>query len=158
MSCSVASSLLPNNPLRQAQRGNLICPKSHLWESAKWKESEVTQSCLTLCDPMDTRLLCPWDFLGKSTGVGCHFLLQGTSRPRDWTQVSHIVDRCFTVWATGEVIQKGISFLFSFAFCFSFSQLFVRPTQRAILLFCIFFFLGDGLDSCLLYNVTNVHP
>ena len=24
-----------------------------------------------------TRLLQPWDFLGKSTGVGCHFLLQG---------------------------------------------------------------------------------
>ena len=24
-----------------------------------------------------TRLLCPWDFLGKNTGVGCHFLLQG---------------------------------------------------------------------------------
>ena len=24
-----------------------------------------------------TRLLCPWDFPGKSTGVGCHFLLQG---------------------------------------------------------------------------------
>ena len=23
------------------------------------------------------RLLCPWDFLGKTTGVGCHFLLQG---------------------------------------------------------------------------------
>ena len=39
-------------------------------------ESEVTQSCPTLCDPMDTRLLHPWDFLGKSTGVGCHFLLQ----------------------------------------------------------------------------------
>ena len=26
---------------------------------------------------MDTRLLHPWDFLGKSTRVGCHFLLQG---------------------------------------------------------------------------------
>ena len=24
-----------------------------------------------------TRLLCPWDFSGKDTGVGCHFLLQG---------------------------------------------------------------------------------
>ena len=24
-----------------------------------------------------TRLLRPWDFPGKSTGVGCHFLLQG---------------------------------------------------------------------------------
>ena len=23
-----------------------------------------------------TRLLCPWDSLGKNTGVGCHFLLQ----------------------------------------------------------------------------------
>ena len=38
------------------------------------------QSCLTLCDPMDcspARLLCPWGFLGKHTGAGCHFLLQG---------------------------------------------------------------------------------
>ena len=41
----------------------------------KW--TEVAQSCPTLCDPMDTRLLRPWDFLGKSTGVDCHFLLQG---------------------------------------------------------------------------------
>ena len=24
-----------------------------------------------------TRLLCPWDFPGKDTGVGCYFLLQG---------------------------------------------------------------------------------
>ena len=24
-----------------------------------------------------TRLLCPWGFPGKSTGVGCHFLFQG---------------------------------------------------------------------------------
>ena len=24
-----------------------------------------------------TRPLCPWDLPGKSTGVGCHFLLQG---------------------------------------------------------------------------------
>ena len=23
------------------------------------------------------RLLCPWRFPGKNTGVGCHFLLQG---------------------------------------------------------------------------------
>ena len=24
-----------------------------------------------------SRLLCPWDFSGKNTGVGSHFLLQG---------------------------------------------------------------------------------
>jgi len=37
------------------------------------------QSCLTLCDPMDHSLpdLCPWDSLGKNTGVDCHALLQG---------------------------------------------------------------------------------
>ena len=41
----------------------------------------VTKSCPTLLwPPMDsglTRLLCLWDFPGKNTGVGCHFLLQG---------------------------------------------------------------------------------
>ena len=39
-------------------------------------------------------------------------------------------------------IQMGISFLFSFAFCFSPFQLFVRPPQTAILLFCISFSWG----------------
>jgi len=39
----------------------------------------------------------------------------------------------------------------------SFSQLFVRPPQTAILLFCISFPWG-GLDPCLLYNVMNLHP
>ena len=31
-------------------------------------------SCYVFCNP--ARLLCPWNFLGKNTGVGCHFLLQ----------------------------------------------------------------------------------
>ena len=35
-----------------------------------------------------TRLLCPWDSPGRNTGVGCHALLQGSSQPRDQTQVS----------------------------------------------------------------------
>ena len=54
------------------------------WQRTRWlkseSKSEVTQSCPTLCDPMDYSLpgsSCPWDFPGKSTGVGCHFLLQG---------------------------------------------------------------------------------
>jgi len=40
----------------------------------------VAQPCLTLGDPMDcspARFLCPWDFPGKNTEVGCHALLQG---------------------------------------------------------------------------------
>jgi len=35
------------------------------------------QSRPTLGDPLDCRLLCPWDFPGKNTGVSCHFFLQG---------------------------------------------------------------------------------
>ena len=55
-------------------------------------------------------------------------------------------------------IQMGVSFLFSFALHFSsflsyFSGLLRQP-------FCLFafLFLGDGLDHCLLYNVTNLCP
>ena len=39
--------------------------------------------CLVASDSLQpfrlwsTRLLCPWDFSGKKTGIGCHFLLQG---------------------------------------------------------------------------------
>ena len=54
---------------------------SNAW---KWKsESEVAQLCPTLCDPMNCSLGCnpigllhPWNFPGKSTGVGCHCLLR----------------------------------------------------------------------------------
>ena len=39
--------------------------------------AKALQSCPTLCDPINgsPRLLRPWDFPGKSTGVGCHCLL-----------------------------------------------------------------------------------
>ena len=40
----------------------------------------VAKLCLTLMQPHElwpVRLLCPWGFPGKSTGVDCHFLLQG---------------------------------------------------------------------------------
>ena len=30
-------------------------------------------------------VLCPWDFPGMNTGVGCHFLLQGSSQSRNRT-------------------------------------------------------------------------
>ena len=36
------------------------------------------QFCPTMWSPelQPARILCPWDFPGKNTGVGCHFLLQ----------------------------------------------------------------------------------
>ena len=37
----------------------------------------VVSNSLQLHGP--TRILCPWDFSGKNTGIGCRFLLQGIS-------------------------------------------------------------------------------
>ena len=40
----------------------------------------ITKSCLTLLQPCGlwpARLLCPWDFPGKNTGLGCYFFIQG---------------------------------------------------------------------------------
>ena len=68
--------------------------------TTKWSESEVAQSCLTLWDTMDCSL----------PGSSIHGIFQArilewvaisfsrrSFRPRDWTQVSCIVGRCFTV-------------------------------------------------------------
>jgi len=72
-------------------------------------ESEVTQSCPTLCNPMDCSLP------GSSIHGIFHVRIlesvaisssRRSSRPRDWTQIYHIVGRHFTVWATGGVQNK----------------------------------------------------
>ena len=62
---------------------------------------KVTQSCQTLCNPMDytvhailqARIL-EWVAFSFS---------RGSSKPRDWTQVSYIAGRFFTMWPTREV-------------------------------------------------------
>ena len=69
--------------------------------------SEVAQSCLTLCDPMDCSLPS-----SSVHGIFGEIVLEwisisfsrGSSRPRDRTWVPRIVDRRFTIWATREVL------------------------------------------------------
>ena len=68
-------------------------------------ESEVAQSCLTLFDPMDCSL--PGSFVhGIFQARVLEWVVISFSRrsslPRDWTQVSCIVGRRFTIWATRE--------------------------------------------------------
>ena len=75
------------------------------------KESEVAQSCPTLCDPLDC----------SPPGSSIHGIFQArilewvaisfsrrSSQPRNWTQVSRIIGKCFTVWAMTHS-QKSIS-------------------------------------------------
>ena len=39
--------------------------------------SVISDPFITPWNIAHARLLCPWNFSGKNTGVGCHFLLQG---------------------------------------------------------------------------------
>ena len=73
-------------------------------ESEKWKWScSVMSNSSQPHGLQPTRLLCPWDFPGKSTGVGSHTFSRGFSQPRDWPYVSCIAGRFFfTNWVTRE--------------------------------------------------------
>ena len=61
---------------------------------------KVSQSCPTLCDPMDYTV----HGILQARILECVAILfsRGSSQPRDGTQVSHIAGRFFTSWATGE--------------------------------------------------------
>ena len=60
---------------RQEHWSGLPVP-SPMHESEKWKWSHSVVSHLQWSHGLrPTRLLCPWDFPGKSNGVGCHCLL-----------------------------------------------------------------------------------
>ena len=64
---------------RQEHWSGLPLP-SPMHESEKWKGSRSFVSDSSRPHGLEpTRLLCPWDFPGKSTGVGRHHLLQLTS-------------------------------------------------------------------------------
>ena len=68
------------------------------------------------------------------------------------TEEGFLISPCYSL------IQMGISFLFSFAFCFSSFHSYLLGLLRQPRCFFAFLFHGDGLDPCLLYNVTNICP
>ena len=99
------------NPPESRNRRNIPQHnKSYTWQS------EVSQSCPTLCDPVDC----------SPPGSSVHGILQarilewvaisfsrGSFRPKDGTQVSCIAGRCFNLWATREAQEPLQSTHFS---------------------------------------------
>ena len=78
-------SPLPTSPIHPSNRFSL-CLSVMEWAEEGWLKNQkvkvlVTQSCSTLCDPMDysppTRLLSPMGFPRHEYWVGCCALLQG---------------------------------------------------------------------------------
>ena len=69
----------------------------------KWKCSVVSNSL------QPHRLHSPWNSPGQNTEVDSLSPLQGIFQPRAWTQVSRIVDKFFTHWATREAPLEMLS-------------------------------------------------
>ena len=97
---------------RQEYWSGWPCP-SPMCESEKWKWSRsVVSNSLRPHGLQPTRLLCPWDFPGKSTGVGCHCLLRTTFIPysktfpgRHWGRRGEAVDS----WTKQPSLQSQLS-------------------------------------------------
>ena len=96
----VSITMLSRSETKTQVSKTLVCNKS-----MACGESKVVQSCPTLCDPMDSSL----------PRSSIHGIFQATvlewvaisfsrrsSQPRDRTQVSRVVGRHFTIWATRE--------------------------------------------------------
>ena len=116
----------------------------------------IAKSYPTIGDPrglLHARLLCSWNCPSKKTGVGCHFLLQGSSQPRDQTLVSCVSctgRQILYPWATWEVLSFPrpliIQMLDLLAWSFSFS------------VFYIFAFLLDFLKYFLQFYLPTFLP
>ena len=79
-------------------------PNLHLWLAVL---CFVPQSCPTLCNPINCSL--PGSsvhgiFQAKTLEWVAIPFFRGSSQPRDWTQVSHIASRFFTIWITRETL------------------------------------------------------
>ena len=116
------------------QRKSVERWKDNLSRRVQESESEVTQSCPTLWDPMDCSLPS-----SSVHGIFRAIVLEwiaisfsmGSFQPRDRTWVFRIVDRRFTVWATREVrrVQDVTNFALRGMCCTWDRQLRIERTQ-----------------------------
>ena len=137
-------------------------------------ESEDAQSCLTLSDLMDCSLpgsSGAWDFLGKSTGVGCHCLLQhdglGTYYiwQENWNNLLpplpnfHLITTpCFCELYSLSLLRS--TDFFSYTVCGVFSNfmilflIFVK-IKKLFLPFCLVKFIHHDLEEVFNYIVVQ---
>ena len=163
--CDPIDSSPPGSPIPGILQARTLEWVAILFSNA-WKWSEVAQSCPTLSNPMDC----------DSPGSSAQGIFQ--ARVLKWDisdfleEISSLSHSVVFLYFFALIAEEGFlipsllffgtlhsdAYIFLFLLCFSllfFSQLFVRPPQTAILLFCISFPWGWSYP-CLLYNVTNL--
>ena len=125
---------------------------SQLYES----ESE-SESCSVVSESLWPHgLYSPWNSPGQNTEAHRLSLLQVSSQPRDWTQVSHIAGRFFTNWAIREAhhgFLVNIYVDFSVIHCFKKKQTGTKPSGFLKSLFFMIFWIFTKF--CLLWYLLG---
>ena len=83
------------DPIQVVLVGSLLCTLS----------SSVVSNSLRPHELQPSRLLCPWNFPGKNTEMGCHFILQGIFPTQGLNLCLPSLLHCRRIlyhWATGE--------------------------------------------------------
>ena len=117
------------------------CNHWWLWHLCSLMTSHVcVLSCVRLFTTpltVDARFLCLWNFPGKNTGVGCHFLLQGVFLTQESTClpcVSCVGRQILYHWAIGQEIFRSSTFL-SFVLFYLLTKCFIFHSVHLVLEF-----------------------
>ena len=103
-----------------------LIPRSHPMPDTKLRGTLLlcqSSSWTQLSEPhglQPARLLHPWDSPGKSTGVGCHFLLQGILPTQGWKPgLPHGRQTLYHLshHSASRAIQGGTNFSVTFFWC-----------------------------------------
>ena len=138
-------------------------PKRHLyWISLFSNYLKGMNTCSVMSDSLPlhglypVRLLCPWDFPGKNTGVGCHFLLQGIFL----TQGSNLCLLCLLHWQAdslplgplgNQILWRWYGVRNLKTNCYLCSNLFLKAFQffkKRFIYVCVYFWLCGLFSSC----------
>ena len=98
-------------------------------------------------------LLCPWDFPGKNTGVGCHFLLQGIFLTQGLNLHLLCLLSCRWIlyhWAPWVPMLLYFLLKYRFLFFFFYNVVLIFAMQLIFSYICILF--HDGLSQDMEYS------
>ena len=98
--------ICPNSPTEtHIINKRLLWQATKTWDGLLFQQRVCARSISKLCLTLwPTRLFSPWDFPGKNTRVGCHFLLQGIFTKQ--VSNSYLLCLLWFQWQTNTINQS----------------------------------------------------